>query len=67
MVCSHLVFSFVVTLTYDIVQVIAGHCKASVYKELKYLIPTAAAFGGVLPLASSIAADLSGAMGNWYA
>jgi len=39
----------------------AGHREASMYKELKCVIPTAAAFGGAILSPFSVAADLSGA------
>ena len=45
-------------------MVIAGHRDASMYKELKRVIPTAAAFGGALIGALSVVADLSGALGS---
>ena len=37
---------------------------AGMYKELKRVIPTAAAFGGALIGALSVVADLSGALGS---
>jgi len=40
----------------------AGHREASMYKELKRVILTAAAFGGAILGLLSIAADLSGAI-----
>ena len=40
--------------------VIAGHREGSMYKELKRIIPTAAAFGGMCIGALSVAADLTG-------
>jgi len=43
----------------------AGHREASMYKELKCVIPTAAAFGSAILGLLSIAADLSGAIGKW--
>jgi len=42
----------------------AGHREASMYKELKRVIPTAAAFGGAILGLLSVAADLSGAIGS---
>ncbi|WFD32104.1 translocon subunit [Malassezia sp. CBS 17886] len=45
-------------------MVIAGYRDASMYKELKRIIPTAAAFGGALIGALSVVADLSGALGS---
>lgn len=44
--------------------VIAGHREGSMYKELKRIIPTAAAFGGMCIGALSVAADLTGAIGS---
>ncbi|KAJ3175042.1 translocon subunit [Irineochytrium annulatum] len=44
--------------------VIRGHRDASMYKELKRIIPTAAAFGGLCIGALSVAADLLGAIGS---
>ncbi|KAG7834320.1 hypothetical protein KL943_002704 [Ogataea angusta] len=44
--------------------VIAGHREASVYKELKKIIPTAAAFGGATIGALSVVSDLSGCLGS---
>ncbi|KAJ1566074.1 translocon subunit, partial [Cladochytrium tenue] len=44
--------------------VIAGHREVSMYKELKRIIPTAAAFGGLCIGALSVAADLLGAIGS---
>lgn len=45
-------------------QVMAGHREGSMYKELKRVIPTAAAFGGAVLGLLSVAADLSGAIGS---
>ena len=42
----------------------AGHCEGSMYKELKRVIPTAAAFSGAILGVLSVAADLSGAIGS---
>ncbi|ODV98536.1 hypothetical protein PACTADRAFT_31925 [Pachysolen tannophilus NRRL Y-2460] len=42
--------------------VIAGHRETSVYKELKKIIPTAAAFGGATIGALSVISDLSGCL-----
>jgi len=42
----------------------AGHREASMYKELKWVIPTAAAFGSAILWLLSVAADLSGAVGS---
>jgi len=44
--------------------VMAGHREASMYKELKRVIPTAAALGGAMLGLLSVAADLMGALGN---
>lgn len=44
--------------------VMAGHREGSMYKELKRIIPTAAAFGGATIGALSVAADLMGALGS---
>jgi protein transport protein SEC61 subunit alpha len=44
--------------------VMAGHRDASLYKELKRIIPTAAAFGGAVIGLLSVAADLMGALGS---
>lgn len=43
---------------------VGGHRDASMYKELKRVIPTAAAFGGATIGALSVAADLMGALGS---
>jgi protein transport protein SEC61 subunit alpha len=43
-------------------MVMAGHKEGSMYKELKKVIPTAAAFGGAVLGLLSVAADLSGAL-----
>lgn len=45
-------------------MVMAGHREASMYKELKRVIPTAAAFGGATIGALSVAAELMGALGS---
>jgi len=45
-------------------MVMAGHREGSMYKELKRIIPTAAAFGGAVLGLLSVAADLSGAIGS---
>jgi len=45
-------------------MVMAGHREASMYKELKRVIPTAAAFGGAILGLLSVAADLLGAIGS---
>lgn len=42
----------------------AGHREGSMYKELKRVIPTAAAFGGAMLGLLSVAADLMGAIGS---
>lgn len=42
----------------------AGHREGSMYKELKRVIPTAAAFGGAVLGLLSVAADLMGALGS---
>ncbi|RKP30354.1 protein transport protein SEC61 alpha subunit [Metschnikowia bicuspidata] len=44
--------------------VIAGHRETSAYKELKKVIPTAAAFGGVAIGALSVVSDLIGTLGS---
>jgi protein transport protein SEC61 subunit alpha len=43
---------------------IAGHREQSMYKELKRVIPTAAAFGGAMIGALSVVSDLIGALGS---
>jgi len=43
---------------------IAGHREQSMYKELKRIIPTAAAFGGACIGALSVVSDLIGALGS---
>ncbi|KAL7419527.1 translocon subunit [Cryptotrichosporon argae] len=43
---------------------LAGHRDASIYKELKRVIPTAAAFGGATLGLLSVVADLMGALGS---
>lgn len=45
-------------------MVMAGHREGSLYKELKRIIPTAAAFGGATIGALSVCADLMGALGS---
>ncbi|PWZ02149.1 putative endoplasmic reticulum insertion protein SEC61 [Testicularia cyperi] len=45
-------------------MVMAGHRDASLYKELKRVIPTAAAFGGATIGALSVCAELIGALGS---
>jgi len=45
-------------------MVIAGHREGSMYKELKYAIPTAAFTGGAILGLLSVAADLMGALGS---
>lgn len=45
-------------------MVMAGHREGGMYRELKRVIPTAAAFGGAIIGALSVAADLSGALGS---
>jgi hypothetical protein len=42
----------------------AGHREGLMYKELKRVIPTAAAFGGAILGLLSVAADLMGAIGS---
>jgi len=42
----------------------AGHREGSMYKELKRVIPTAAAFGGAILGLLSVIADLMGALGS---
>lgn len=44
--------------------IMAGHREGSLYKELKRVIPTAAAFGGATIGALSVCADLMGALGS---
>ena len=44
--------------------VMAGHRDQSLYKELKRVIPTAAAFGGAVIGALSVTSDLMGALGS---
>ncbi len=44
--------------------VMRGHREGSMYKELKRIIPTAAAFGGLCIGALSVTADLLGAIGS---
>ena len=44
--------------------VMAGHREQSMYKELKRVIPTAAAFGGACIGGLSVASDLMGALGS---
>lgn len=44
--------------------VIAGHRETSVYKELKKIIPTAAAFGGATIGALSVISDMFGCLGS---
>ncbi|BFZ61172.1 translocon subunit [Saitoella coloradoensis] len=45
-------------------MVIAGHREQSMYKELRRVIPTAAAFGGACIGALAVASDLLGALGS---
>jgi protein transport protein SEC61 subunit alpha len=45
-------------------MVMAGHREGSMYKELKRVIPTAAAFGGAILGVLSVCADLMGALGS---
>ncbi|KAG7089694.1 translocon subunit [Marasmius oreades] len=45
-------------------MVMAGHREGSMYKELKRVIPTAAAFGGAILGLLSVVADLMGAIGS---
>ncbi|EIN14741.1 protein transporter [Punctularia strigosozonata HHB-11173 SS5] len=45
-------------------MVMAGHREGSMYKELKRVIPTAAAWGGAVLGLLSVAADLMGAIGS---
>ena len=42
----------------------AGHREQSMYRELKRVIPTAAAFGGACIGGLSVASDLIGALGS---
>jgi len=62
MVCLRLVLS--PAPTYHTVQVMAGHSEASMYKELKHVIPTAATFGGAIlslspsPLISQVLSEV---------
>lgn len=43
---------------------LAGHRDPSIYKELKRVIPTAAAFGGATLGLLSVVADMMGALGS---
>lgn len=43
---------------------LAGHREQSIYKELKRVIPTAAAFGGAVLGLLSVVADMMGALGS---
>jgi preprotein translocase subunit SecY len=43
---------------------LAGHRDVSIYKELKRVIPTAAAFGGATLGLLSVVADMMGALGS---
>jgi hypothetical protein len=43
----------------------AGHREGLMYKELKHVTPTAAAFGGAILGLLLVAADLSGAIGRY--
>ena len=52
------------TLIFIVEQVMAGHREGSMYKELKRVIPTAAAFGGAILGLLSVSADLMGAIGS---
>jgi len=45
-------------------MVMAGHREASMYKELKRVIPTAAAFGGAILGLLFVSTDLLGAIGS---
>ena len=45
-------------------MVMAGHRECSMYKELKRVVPTAAALGGAILGLLSVAADLMGAIGS---
>lgn len=45
-------------------MVMAGHREGSMYKELKRVIPTAAAFGGAILGLLSVMADMMGALGS---
>lgn len=45
-------------------MVMAGHREGSLYKELKRVIPTAAAWGGAVLGLLSVSADLLGALGS---
>ena len=42
----------------------AGHREGSMYKELKRVVPTAAALGGAILGLLSVVADLMGAIGS---
>ena len=44
-------------------MVMAGHLEGSMYKELKYVVPTAALGGAILGLLS-VVADLMGVIGS---
>jgi protein transport protein SEC61 subunit alpha len=45
-------------------MIMAGHREGSMYKELKRVIPTAAAFGGAILGLLSVLADMMGALGS---
>jgi protein transport protein SEC61 subunit alpha len=45
-------------------MVMAGHREGSMYKELKRVVPTAAALGGAILGLLSVVADLMGAIGS---
>jgi len=45
-------------------MVMAGHREGSMYKELKRIVPTAAALGGAILGLLSVVADLMGAIGS---
>lgn len=42
-----------------------GHYEGAMYKELKCVIPTAAAFSSAILVLFSVASDLSGAIGSF--
>ena len=55
LICPHLLTAM---------QVMAGHREGSMYKELKRVVPTAAALGGAILGLLSVVADLMGAIGS---
>jgi protein transport protein SEC61 subunit alpha len=62
---GHFHLMIVCSLTlHPVAQVMPGYRDGSLYKELKRVIPTAAAFGGAILGLLSVAADLLGAIGS---